>query len=174
MGYPAKGRADFWEGGTWNAVCAQCNRKRKANEMQQLPPGVPGAGMYVCYPEHWDARHPQEFVRAVPDVMTTLWAQPGSEDQVFSIACTQAGTANAITLTSTQTTIGPFTGQILEFTATTTNTTAATATFKGVTKAILLNNAVLVAGDITLGGVYKLEYLQNLATRVDYFALSSV
>lgn len=89
MGYPAKGQADFLELGDWNAVCAQCNRKRKASTMRQLPAGVPGAGMFVCFPEHWDARHPQEFVRAVPDNMTVPWAQPPSPS--YTAFCTPNG-----------------------------------------------------------------------------------
>ena len=65
--YPAKGRADYYEPGDWNYACAQCGRKRKASMVRQLPVGVPGAGLYVCFPEHWDMRHPQELVRGIPD-----------------------------------------------------------------------------------------------------------
>lgn len=89
MGYPAKGRADFLELGDWNAVCGQCGRKRKASTMRMLPAGVPGAGFYVCFPEHWDARHPQEFVRSVPDDMSVPWAQPPVNS--FVPVCTPNG-----------------------------------------------------------------------------------
>lgn len=67
MGQPPKGRADHLDLGSWNIACAECGRKRKNTDVRRLPPGVPGAGLYVCYPEHWNARHPQEFVRGIPD-----------------------------------------------------------------------------------------------------------
>ena len=75
MSGPGRGRADYLELGDWNAACAQCGRKRKASEMRQLPAGVPGGGMYVCYPEHWDFRQPQDFVRGIPDKMAAPWTQ---------------------------------------------------------------------------------------------------
>lgn len=64
------GRADHLDLGDWNAVCFQCGRKRKASTLLQH-----WQGYYVC-PEHWEARQPQDFVRAVPDVQTPPWTQP--------------------------------------------------------------------------------------------------
>ncbi len=72
--YPGKGEADFLALGDWNASCAECGQKRKASTMKQLPPGVPGAGMYVC-PEHWNPRQPQDYVRGVADNMAAPWVQ---------------------------------------------------------------------------------------------------
>lgn len=72
---PQKGRADYLELGTWNVACAECGRKRKAHDMRQLPPGVPGGGMWVCYPEHWNSRQPQDYVRGVPDKMAAPYVQ---------------------------------------------------------------------------------------------------
>lgn len=174
MGAPVRGRADYWSAGDWNATCGQCGRKRKASEMRILPPGVPGAGLRVCYPEHWDYRHPQEFVRAVPDLMTAPWAQPPVDVNVFSIACTTGGTADALVLTPTVTIGGPYFGQIFEFTAASTNTGATTATILGATEAVLLDYTALVAGDIVAGTVYTLTYLQDLSTQDSYFALNNV
>lgn len=70
MSFPGKGRADFWEPGDWNAVCSMCGRKRKASQMVKN-----WQGLYRC-PEHNEARHPQDFVRAIPDNMSVPWAQP--------------------------------------------------------------------------------------------------
>lgn len=70
------GRADYLDLGNWNAACGYCGRKRKASDMRQLPPGVDGAGLYVCYPEHWFPRQPQDLVRGIPDVQTPPWVQP--------------------------------------------------------------------------------------------------
>lgn len=83
MPYPPKGRADFLALGDWNAACAECGRKRKASDMRQLPPGVPGGGMYVCYPEHWNPRQQQDFVRGVPDKMAAPWAQ--NQNDTYSL-----------------------------------------------------------------------------------------
>lgn len=68
------GQADYLDLGNWNASCAECGRKRKASTMLQVPPGVPGAGLYVC-PEHWRPQQPQDFVRAVPDEPAAPWVQ---------------------------------------------------------------------------------------------------
>ncbi len=76
-----KGRADYWAPGDYNALCAECGRKRKASTLIQLPPGVPGSGLWVCR-EHWNPRHPQDYVKGVKDIQTPPWAQPAS-DPVF-------------------------------------------------------------------------------------------
>ena len=65
---------DFYKHGDWNAVCFQCGRKKKASELKKH-----WQGYWVC-PEHWEARHPQDFVRAVPDNMPPPWAQPAPVD----------------------------------------------------------------------------------------------
>lgn len=71
---PGKGQADFWAEGDWNAICAQCGRKRKASMMVKNPPGTPCSGMYTC-PEHYDSRQPQDFVKGIVDKMTAPWTQ---------------------------------------------------------------------------------------------------
>lgn len=83
MGQPPRGRADYLELGSWNVACAECGRKRKAEDMRKLPKGVSGAGLYVCYPEHWDARHPQEFVRGIPDRPAAPYTQRQIDNTVF-------------------------------------------------------------------------------------------
>lgn len=92
MGQPPTGRADYLELGSWNVACAECGRKRKAEDMRKLPKGVPGAGLYVCYPEHWDSRHPQEFVRGIPDRPAAPYAQLQIDDFVDS--CTLEGVSS--------------------------------------------------------------------------------
>jgi hypothetical protein len=64
------GRADYLELGDWNAICSMCGGKRKASQMVKN-----WQGLYRC-PEHNEPRHPQDFVRAVPDVQTPPWTQP--------------------------------------------------------------------------------------------------
>jgi len=84
------GRSDYYAEGEWNAMCAECGRKRKSSEMRKLPPGDPGAGLWVCYPEHWQARHPQDFVKGVPDETAPPWVQPMPPD-TFADFCTPNG-----------------------------------------------------------------------------------
>lgn len=163
MSYPAKGRADYLALGDYNVLCGQCGRKRKASECRILPPGVPGSGLLVCYPEHWDARHPQEFVKAVPDNMSVPLAQPpGSVTPQEFVVTTQGGAANALVLTVSGTYPSgiPFPGQIFRFTATTTNTGAATARLGAGTAYDIVDadGAALTAGDITTGTVYYLTF----------------
>ncbi len=73
------GGRDYLDLGTWNASCSMCGRKRKAQEMVRN-----WQGLYRC-PEHNEPRHPQEYVRAVPDVETPPWTQP--ETDVFAAVC---------------------------------------------------------------------------------------
>jgi len=65
-----KGRADFLSLGDWNTVCYECGRKRKASTLRRH-----WQGYYVC-PEHWEPRHPQDFVRGIQDIQTPPWTQP--------------------------------------------------------------------------------------------------
>lgn len=64
------GRPDYFKMGDWNALCWECGRKRKASSLKKH-----WQGYYVC-PEHWEPRQPQDFVRAVPDIITPPWVQP--------------------------------------------------------------------------------------------------
>jgi len=68
------GRADYLAIGDYNAVCFECGRKRKASTLRKH-----WQGYYVC-PEHWEPRQPQDFVRAIPDVITPPWTQPRPAD----------------------------------------------------------------------------------------------
>lgn len=47
--------------GTWNVRCDRCGKKLKAFEAR-----VTWEGYWVCA-EHWEPRHPQDFVRALPE-----------------------------------------------------------------------------------------------------------
>lgn len=70
---PYKGPRDYWEDGSWNAACSMCGRKRKDGELVKN-----WQGMFRC-PEHNEPRHPQEYVRAVPDDQTPPWTQPETD-----------------------------------------------------------------------------------------------
>jgi len=69
------GQADYLELGTWNAICYNCGRKRKSSELVKT-----WQGFYVC-PEHVGiTRHPQDFVRGIPDNQAAPWSQPPGAD----------------------------------------------------------------------------------------------
>ena len=80
------GRADYLELGDWNAVCYECGRKRKASTLVRH-----WQGDYVC-PEHWEARQPQDFVRAVADNQTPPWVQPMPAN-TFAARCSPNGSS---------------------------------------------------------------------------------
>lgn len=84
MTTPGKGRADYLDLGDWNAQCYQCGRKRKASMLKKH-----WQGYWVC-PEHWEPRHPQDFVRSIPDNMTPPFTQPWPAD-TFILICTPEG-----------------------------------------------------------------------------------
>ena len=75
---------DHYVDGDWNAICYECGRKRKASELKRH-----WQGYYVC-PEHWEPRHPQDFVRAPREVQSPPWTQPPPAD-VFTAVCTIEG-----------------------------------------------------------------------------------
>lgn len=70
MGQPNKGSDDYLELGDWNAVCWVCGNKRKASNLKKH-----WQGYWVC-PEHWEARHPQDFVKGITEKPTPPWVQP--------------------------------------------------------------------------------------------------
>ena len=84
MAMPPKGSADYLALGDWNISCSMCGRKRKASEVVKN-----WQGMWRC-PQHNEPRHPQEYVRAVPDIQTPPWTQPDPAD-VFAPFCEPFG-----------------------------------------------------------------------------------
>lgn len=78
------GRADYLSLGDWNASCFQCGRKRKASTMKKH-----WQGYYVC-PEHWEPRHPQDFVRGVKENPSVPWSQPAQIQFVYPTNSTSA------------------------------------------------------------------------------------
>lgn len=73
MGWPVKGRADYFEPGDWNASCSLCGRKRKASQMVKN-----WQGYWRC-PEHNEPRQPQDFIKGIQDIQTVPWSQPPTD-----------------------------------------------------------------------------------------------
>jgi hypothetical protein len=61
--------ATYWKPGDWNAVCYRCGFKFKASELRKT-----WKGFYACHKD-WEPRHPQDFVRSIPDKPGVPWAQ---------------------------------------------------------------------------------------------------
>lgn len=76
-----KGPNDRFILGDWNAVCYECGFKKKASQMLRH-----WQGYYVC-DQCFEPRHPQDFVRGVPDTQTPPWTQPRPPDDFIPI-CT--------------------------------------------------------------------------------------
>lgn len=79
-----KGPYDYFAKGDWNAVCYHCGFKFKASMLRRT-----WQGFYACS-ECWEPRHPQDFVRGVPDTQTPSWTQP-RPPAVFITICTPNG-----------------------------------------------------------------------------------
>lgn len=60
--------------GSWNAICDVCAQKYKSSEMKKR-----WDGLMVC-PNDWEPRHPQDFLRSVPDRQAVPWARPETPD----------------------------------------------------------------------------------------------
>lgn len=67
-------RYDELKLGDWNAICDSCGRKFKASQLRKR-----WDGFMVCK-DDWEPRHPQDFVRAVPDRQAVPWVRPEPED----------------------------------------------------------------------------------------------
>lgn len=55
------GRADFFKLGDWNGICEECGKKFKFSNLKKT-----WDGRITCK-RCFDYRHPQEYVRDVPD-----------------------------------------------------------------------------------------------------------
>ncbi len=66
----------YYAAGDNNAICDYCGRKKKASSLKKT-----WDGFYVCS-DHWEPRHPQDFVRAVRDDQTVKLNRP-AVDPVF-------------------------------------------------------------------------------------------
>lgn len=65
------GRADYFAPGEWNAICDQCGGKFKASQLL-----LQWDNFRVCE-GCYDPRHPQDFVRPIPDPSPPPWTRPG-------------------------------------------------------------------------------------------------
>jgi hypothetical protein len=63
------GKADYYLSGAWNFICDQCGDKFKSPTAR-----FQWDGLIVC-PRCWDPRHPQDFIRPMPESVIP-WSRP--------------------------------------------------------------------------------------------------
>lgn len=78
--------ADFLALGDWNALCSMCGHKFKASELTKN-----WQGQFRCRTCQ-EVRHPQDFVKAVPEREVPSWIQPRPRN-VFAEFCTPNGSS---------------------------------------------------------------------------------
>ena len=59
----------------WKVICQRCGFERYNHEC-----AMEWTGLFVCKDTCWDARHPQDYVRGVPDDQTVPIARPEAAD----------------------------------------------------------------------------------------------
>lgn len=78
--------------GDWNANCDRCGFKFKASKLKEE-----WTGFMVCK-ECWEPRHPQDFLRGVPDDPSVPWTRPdftyGEQDRYTDVAGNSLGTTD--------------------------------------------------------------------------------
>lgn len=68
------GRADYYKSGDWNGICQTCGKKYKYSQLKTQWDGI------IACPKCFDYRHPQEFVRAIPDNQSVPDSSPEPTD----------------------------------------------------------------------------------------------
>lgn len=63
--------------GDWLAVCDECGQRYRASQLRKR-----WDGLMVCSKD-FELRHPQEFVRAKPDVQSVPWTRPESTNYTY-------------------------------------------------------------------------------------------
>lgn len=74
----------WFTSGEYNAICDVCGFKYKASELTRR-----WDGLMVCK-EDYEPRHPQDFIRPIPDQQKLEWTRPEATD-TFIAVCTIAG-----------------------------------------------------------------------------------
>ncbi len=75
-----KGPADNLVLGKWNVICQRCGVKYKNDEVDRE-----WTGLIVCKKKCFELRHPQDFVRAIPDDTSVPFTSPSPTDVNVSV-----------------------------------------------------------------------------------------
>jgi hypothetical protein len=79
------GKRGRWPG-TWRAICDRCGVEFASDQLIE-----DWQGHRVCKKD-FETRHPQDFVRGVPDDPTVPWSRPEGPD-TFAAYCTLASSS---------------------------------------------------------------------------------
>ena len=75
------GSKDYFKHGDYNAFCDVCGFKYKASELRKRWDGM------MCCKDDWEPRHPQEFLRSVPE-RKIPFSRPRNQDMTISVPST--------------------------------------------------------------------------------------
>lgn len=64
--------------GAWNAICDRCGFEHKSYELSKE-----WTGLRVCS-KCFEYRHPQDFVKGVPDRQSPPWTRPEAADNYLT------------------------------------------------------------------------------------------
>ena len=67
--------ANYYARGTYNAICDRCGFKMKATDM-----ALTWDNHFVCRDTCWEPRHPQDFLRGIPDRQGVPIARPDQDN----------------------------------------------------------------------------------------------
>lgn len=82
-----------YKAGDWLAICDQCGRQAYASQLIKRWDNlmVHSDSSEGCF----ETRHPQDFVRAVPDSPPLPWTRPGGADSEIEVSYIAAATGAA-------------------------------------------------------------------------------
>lgn len=63
----------YWKKGSWDATCDVCGFRFKADQLKKR-----WDGLMTCAAD-WEPRHPQDYLRAVPDKQAVPWTRPDND-----------------------------------------------------------------------------------------------
>jgi hypothetical protein len=91
MSYTAR-----YDKGDWKGICDVCGRAVKAHELRQRWDG------FMVDDRCWETRHPQDFVRGIPDYQAPPFTKPETQNTFIPIVIvyTPDGTTPINTITS--------------------------------------------------------------------------
>lgn len=76
------GRADYYQGGNYNAICDSCGKKFKFSDLKKRWDGI-----WVCH-QDWEIRHPQDFLKGIKDNQSVPVSRPEALDTFTIITAT--------------------------------------------------------------------------------------
>lgn len=65
------GKRDYYKDGDYNVQCDRCGAKFKASEC-----AMEWDNLFVCKANCWEPRHPQDFLKGIPDDQRVPVARP--------------------------------------------------------------------------------------------------